>query len=159
MRTKLFLITLLIINSCNDKKPSGEFQAVQTEYCYLYNIDKIDSIYFLDVDFIKVLTGDSAIIVAKKLGQAEYEISEFGDTTWFVPNDYFVFNEKSESVKIPIDENCKIVIYISDETTNFQPKEKSIQAQELKNYIADNRIFELTIADKKVKHIKELWTP
>lgn len=159
MRTKLFLITLLIINSCTDKKPLNEFQNVKTQYYYINNIDKIDSIYYIDVDFIEVLTGDSAVIVAKKHGQAEYEISEQGDTTWFVPNDYFVLNEKSDSVKIPLDENCKIVIYISDETTNFQPKEKSIQAEELKNYLADNRIFELTIADKKVKHIKEFWVP
>lgn len=154
-----FLITLLIFNSCTDKKPSSKFQAVRTQYCYLYNIKKIDSIYFLNVDFIKVLTGDSAIIVAKKHGQAEYEISEQGDTTWFVPNDYLVLNEKTDSVKIPIDENCKIVIYISDETTNFQPKEKSIQTEELKNYLADNRIFELRITDGKVKAIKEFWIP
>lgn len=159
MRTKLFLISLLIINSCTDKKPSSKFQAVRTQYCYLYNIKKIDSIYFLNVDFIKVLTSDSAIIVAKKHGQAEYEISESGDTTWFVANDYFILNEKTDSVKIPIDENCKIVIYISDETTNFQPKEKSINVEELKNYLSGDRIFEIKIANEKVKAIKEFWVP
>ncbi len=159
MRTKLFLIALLIINSCNDKNPSSELQAVQTQYCYIYNINKIDSIYFLNVDFIEVLTGDSAIVVAKKHGQAEYEISEAGDTTWFVPNDYFILNETSDSVKIPIDENCKIIIYISDETTNFQPKGKSINVEELKNYLSGDRIFEIKIANEKVKAIKEFWVP
>lgn len=159
MRTKLFLITLLIINSCNDKNPSSEFQVVQNQYCYSYNIDKIDSTYFLNIDFVELLTGDSAIVVAKKLGQAEFEISESGDTTWFVPNDYFILNEKNDSMKIQVDENCKIAIYISDESTNFQPKEKSINVEELKSYLSEGRIFELTIADEKVKVIKEFWIP
>lgn len=159
MRTKLFLITLLIINSCNDKNPTSKFQTVKTYFCYINNIAKNDSIYFLNVDIIEVLTGDSAIVVAKKLGQAELEISESGDTNWFVPNDYFILNEKNDSVKIQVDENCKIAIYISDESTNFQSKGKSINVEELKSYLSEGRIFELTIADEKVKAIKEFWTP
>ncbi|MCX8106317.1 MAG: hypothetical protein N3D80_10655 [Ignavibacterium album] len=116
----LFTVNIILFNQCestNNFQDTHSF--VETNHYYINSIYEIDSIYFLNVDFIEVLTGDSAIVIAKNRGQAEYEISEQGDTTWFVANDYFIFNEKTDSVKIPIDENCKIVIYISDETTNF----------------------------------------
>lgn len=156
----LFTVNIILFNQCestNNFQDTHSF--VETNHYYINSIYEIDSIYFLNVDFIEVLTGDSAIVIAKNRGQAEYEISEQGDTTWFVANDYFIFNEKTDSVKIPIDENCKIVIYISDETTNFQPKEKSINVEELKNYLSGDRIFEIKIANEKVKAIKEFWVP
>lgn len=156
----LFTVNIILFNQCestNNFQDTHSF--VETNHYYINSIYEIDSTYFLNVDFIEVLTGDSAIIVAKKHGQAEYEISEQGDTTWFVANDYFILNETSDSVKIPIDENCKIIIYISDETTNFQPNEKSINVEELKNYLSGDRIFEIKIANEKVKAIKEFWVP
>ncbi len=50
----------------------------------------------IDADFVQMLTGKAAIKAAKKTGEAEYDLNKKGDTTWYVPNDYFVLNENTK---------------------------------------------------------------
>ncbi|MFN3872902.1 MAG: hypothetical protein ACK4R9_07860 [Ignavibacterium sp.] len=163
MRTKLVLIILLIISSCTEKtdyKNSDIFKPTQIYYCFISRVVEKNPDYFLDVDFVEVLTGDSAVEAAKKSGQAEFEITESGDTNWFVPNDYFILNTRIDSSFIQLDKDCLITIYVSDETTNYRLTEKRVSSiKTFQNLVGKDKIFEINISEGKIKAIKEFWIP
>lgn len=163
MRTKKVLIILLIIISCTEKpdyKNSDNFKPAQTYYCFINRVVGNNSDYFVDVDLIEVLTGDSAVEIAKEIGQAEFEINESGDTSWFVPNDYFILNTKIDSSLFQLGKDCKIIFYVSDETTNYQLVEKrDISVDNFRKNTLRDKIFEIQISNDIVTVIKEFWTP
>ncbi len=163
MRNMIVLISILIISSCTEKsnkKILSNFKPTQTNYCFVNRVVEKNSDYFLDVDFVEVLTGDSAVEAAKKSGQAEFEITETGDTNWFVPNDYFILNTKIDSSFIQLDKDCLITIYVSDETTNYQLTEKRVSSiKTFQNLVEKDKIFEINISEGKIKAIKEFWAP
>lgn len=163
MRNGIVLITFIIIAACTEKsdhKSSDNIKPTQNFYCFINRIVEKNSGYYINVDFIEVLTGDSAVEAAKKIGQAEFEVSETGDTNWFVPNDYFILNTEIDSSLVQVDKDCQIVIYASDETTNYQITEKrNLSPESLRSHIERNKIFEIQVSESKVIVIREFWTP
>jgi hypothetical protein len=163
MNQKDFIIILLftLLLSCTGKNEK-ETENAQTDYfyCYINKIYEKNSTQFVRVDKIQVLTGDSAVLIAKQIGQAEFEISNSGDTTWFVPNDYFVLNETQEDEEFPIAKNCNIEITVSDESTSYQlTEQKNVSVEKLKSHLYDYMIFLVEVKDGFITSIKEYWTP
>lgn len=165
MRIKLILIGLLILLSCNDKsnqqlQTSTDNESVIKYYGYINRIIEKDSLKSIEVDLVKILTGDSAVTVAKNTGEAEYEITDKEDTLWFVPNDYYISNIKNDSLQLQLDNNCRIVIWSSDQTTNFNLTQRQIEdIDSLKYFLQTNKLFEIFLSGSKVDSLKEFWTP
>ena len=63
----------------------------EESYCYITDILNFNDTSYLKVDFIQFLTDQEAI---KKvlLRNNDFDIEENGDTTYYVPNDYLIFN-------------------------------------------------------------------
>lgn len=120
----------------------------------------MDSVYYIEVDFDNLLMGDSTVTVPKTFGDAEFGITEDGDTLWFVPNDYYIVNVRIDSLKFQLDKNCKMEVWISDQLTNYQVTQKSLSDPEIfKRYIDSNKVFEIYLSETYVTTIKEIWTP
>ena len=66
--------------------------------------------FIIDADFVQMLTGKSAIKAAKKAGEAEYDLNKKGDTTWYVPNDYFVLNENTKVRQLTLSSTAQIYL-------------------------------------------------
>lgn len=156
----ILLFTLLL--SCSGKNEK-ETEKARTDsfYCYVNSIYEKNSIPFVQFDKIQVFTGDSAVMIAKQFGKAEFEINNSsGDTIWFVPNDYFVLNETAETEELPLAKNCNIEITISDESTSYQvTKQNNVSVEKLKSHLEDYMIFLIEVKDGFIKSIKEFWTP
>ncbi|GIV45409.1 MAG: hypothetical protein KatS3mg036_0227 [Ignavibacterium sp.] len=165
MKLKTILISFLLVfflcckNSDNNQSIPDN-KSLQKYFCYIKRLYETDSANFIEVDLVNLLTGDSAIAEAKKFGDAEYEINENGDTLWFLPNDYYIMNVRIDSLKFQLDKNCKMDVWISDQSTNYQVTQKSLTAPEIfKDYIDSNKVFEIYLSENFVTTIKEFWTP
>ncbi len=154
----LFLSALILFQHCNTRNDTAQNNYYITGY--IVKISKENDNYCLIADTIKLFYGDSALSIAKSLGDAEYEITETTDTIWFVPNDYYIYNENKDSLKFVIDKNCKIDLFFSDETTNYQVEMKeNIPIDTLISKSDEYLVFELYIVNNQVKHIRQLWFP
>ncbi len=154
----LFLSTLILFQHCNTRNDTAQNNYYITGY--IVKISKENDNYFLVVDTIKLFYGEGALSIAKSLGDAEYEIMETTDTIWFVPNDYYIYNKSIDSLKFVIDKNCKIDLFFSDETNNYQVEMKeNIPIDTLISKSDEYLVFELYIVNNRVKHIKQLWFP
>ncbi|AFH49848.1 Hypothetical protein IALB_2143 [Ignavibacterium album JCM 16511] len=165
MRIKLILIPLFLLLSCSDKssqqlQTSPNNESVIKYYGYINRIFERDSLKFIEVDLVKILTGDSAIVEAKNLGKAEYEITNKGDTIWFDPNDYFIYNFKKDSLQFQLDVDCRIIIWLSDQTTDFKLTQRQVEdSDSLRYFLQPNKVFEIFFSRNKIDSLKEFWTP
>lgn len=107
----------------------------------------------LVVDYVTMLTGAKALKAAKQADEAEYELTSKGDTTWYVPNDYYIENKSQQLRTLPLAAACAIQLIRKDGTRLY----KSNLAQ-LKKAYAD-KLYELVIASGKVIKITEVYTP
>jgi len=107
----------------------------------------------IDADFVQMLTGKAAIKAAKKAGEAEYDLNKKGDTTWYVPNDYFVLNENTKVRQLTLSANAQIFL-VKEGTSSLA---KSNAAKLKKSF--EGKLFKLTIINNTVTVITEIYTP
>ncbi len=107
----------------------------------------------IDADFVQMLTGKAAVKAAKKTGEAEYDLNKKGDTTWYVPNDYFVLNENTKVRKLTLSANAQIFL-VKEGTSSLA---KSNAAKLKKSF--EGKLFKLTIIKNTVTVITEIYTP
>jgi len=107
----------------------------------------------IDADFVQMLTGKAAIKAAKKAGEAEYDLNKKGDTTWYVPNDYFVLNENTKVRQLTLSANAQI--FLIKEGTSSIAKSNAVK---LKRSF-EGKLFTLTIINNTVTVITEIYTP
>ena len=77
-------------------------------YCYIKKIYDKNGDTYLEVDFIQFLRGDEAVKVAKREGEAPYDINENGDTIYFVYNDYYISNQNPKLRTFKLSPDVKI---------------------------------------------------
>ncbi len=107
----------------------------------------------IDADFVQMLTGKAAIKAAKKEGYAEYDLNKKGDTTWYVPDDYWISNENTKVRKLTLSANAQIFL-IKEGTSSLA---KSNAAKLKKSF--KGKMFSLTIINNTVTVITEYYTP
>ncbi len=145
----IYLSILLFIN--NNVVAQSKTDGKQTVLITAVNI--IGKNITIDADFVLMLTGNAAVKAAKKTGEAEYDLNKKGDTTWYVPNDYFVLNENTKVRKLTLSSTAQI--YLVKEGTSSVAKSN---AAKLKKSF-EGKLFRLTIINSTVKAITEIYTP
>lgn len=138
---------LIILNPASPSK-------TQEAYCYLRNLlahnDEID----LHIDFIQYFQLEEAIIEAKKRGDAELEVDQNGDTTFFVYNDYYIANDKPTQWEFSLSKSSQIELleWLDSTHVDFNKPEKSLERLQLSP-------FKISFKEGEVLHLKEVFIP
>ncbi len=141
-----WVIILLSQISFGQAKPTIETSLITS-------ITTSGSTFTLHADFVKMLTGNAAVKAAKKNGEADYDVSDKGDTSWYVVNDYYVLNGSTKTKKLVLSPAAQI--YLVKPGTSLVAKSK---ATVLKQSF-EGRLFKLEILNNQVIKITEIYTP
>lgn len=123
------------------------------QYCFIEKVYEKEGAAYIDADFIQFLMGKAAVAAARKRGDAEPVVRN-GDTTWSVPNDYYILNENRKIRKLMLKSGFRL-IWVS------QPEQEEISGVEYLKKYAKDRVFVLTLdaADSAVSVVKEQYLP
>jgi hypothetical protein len=80
----------------------------EASYGYIKDMELRQGQKLIHVDFIQFYDGDRAVQEAVKRGDAEYDIEENGDTTYFVYNDYYIANDNPKLRLFAINDSTEI---------------------------------------------------
>jgi len=168
---KNFIIFILII-SCNTEKkeqnilannekaekPTKIYKQEKSEkkHCYIKDIYQQKGKYYIKADYVDFLFDEQAVEKAKQNGDAEFDISETGDTIYFVYNDYYVSNQNPRIRTLEISKNAPIQILDFSKTSNYR---KLLSIMEFKKEIEKERIMILEITNGIVIKMTEQYTP
>ena len=153
---KIFILSLIIIVCIFSNKAgaqTGMAQKAKSEIAFITAINLMGKNSNIDADFVQMLTGKTAIKAAKKSGEAEYDINAKGDTSWYVPNDYYILNSNKKIRKLLLAPSVNIYL-VKDGGSKVT---KSILPVLRKNYAG--KIFKLLIEESKVVRIEEIYIP
>ena len=156
------LALAILTQSCgseptNKPEPAADANAqVDSFYCLFKGITNQDGGYVFMVDKVDFLTGEAAVAAARKAGEAEMEISEKGDTTWMVMNDYYISNPDMASVTMPIAPDAAINL-LNPETG--QPGLKVPVVDFAKSTELHNFPYQMRVKDGKIVGIRMQWVP
>jgi len=173
MKYRIYIYFLLIsLFSCNTKeKKENDFdkkeltkknekiltkEKFEKKYCFVKDIYEQNGKYFIKADYIDFLFGSEAVERAKENGEADFDISESGDTIYFVYDDYYVSNQNPKIRTLEINKNALIEILDFSTTENYR---KLTNILEFKNEIENDRIMILRIKNGIVIKMKEQYTP
>lgn len=145
----IYLYILLFINS-NGVAQSG---AAVKQIAVITAVSITGKNITIDADFVQMLTGKWAVKAAKKTGEAEYDFNKKGDTTWYVPNDYFVLNEKTKIRQLTLSSTAQIYL-VKVGTSSIA---ESNVAKLKKSFVG--KLFRLAIINNTVTGITEIYTP
>jgi hypothetical protein len=146
----LFVFTYFFIGLLNSENKSSYSRKVQEDsaFCYIKKVFKKEQKTFIEVDYIQFLRGKEAIKAAKEIGEAEYNIDNKGDTTFFVFNDYYVLNKNKRLRIFELENELAIKLYDGI----------GISVYELNKRILF-KVFKLKLNNQKVYNIQEIYTP
>lgn len=142
----LFIISCCFSLTIFSQNKSEVIYALVTK---VYNAERKQ---VLEVDYVQMLTGKKAVNAAKLKGEAEYEIQS-GDTTWYVPNDFYVLNDNTKRRQVPVSE--QVVILLIRRGTSKLSKGTFNEFKK----IHTDKIFRLTIVARSIVKIEEFYTP
>ncbi len=145
----IYLLLMLFINSNGVAQSS----AADKQTASITAVSIKGSSLTIDADFVQMLTGKAAIKAAKKTGEAEYDLNKKGDTTWYVPNDYFVLNENTKVRQLTLSATTQI--YLVKEGTSSLAKSNAAKLKKSFKF----KLFTLTISNNIVTVITEIYTP
>lgn len=108
-------ITLLFVNNSNALEYYHQIPFLQNDtvyYCFITDVFKEGGENYIKIIPLQYLRGLNAVIEAKKDGYAEYRIdNESKDTTWYVPNDFYIDDSNRAELKFRLSEEVKIKIW------------------------------------------------
>lgn len=120
---------------------------------FITDVNSVNRVTVISVDYLEMLTGKAAVRAARKNGEAEFDINAKGDSTWYVPNDYYVVNNNKTIRKFELSRNADILIIKENGSTLTKSTIKL-----LKNNYKD-QLFTINLNDKKIVQIKQIYTP
>ena len=125
-----------------------------SSYCYIKDVINQNNRTYLKVDFIQFFRFDKAIEEAKKRGDAEYDIEENGDTTYFVYNDYYIANDNPKLRTFKLTDSTKIEFLevLGDTGIDFKNTDKAINRVEFSPFIIETE-------HGRILSLKEIYTP
>ncbi len=149
---KQLIIYLLILLSINSDAVAQSSTAGK-QIAFINAVSITGKNVTIDADFVQMLAGKEAIKAAKKAGEAEYDLNKKGDTTWYVPNDYFVLNENKKVRQLTLSATAQI--FLVKEGTSSLAKSN---AAKLKRSF-EGKLFTLALINNTVTVITEVYTP
>jgi hypothetical protein len=127
----------------------------QGQYCYINKVYTTGDTSYIEADYIQFLMGKEAVAVARKRGDAE-RIVKNGDTSYSLPNDYYILNENKKVRALKLAKNFEFI------AVDLAEEKKAPAASPL-NYLkerAKSGIFILTLdQNETVVTIKEQYLP
>ncbi|MBL4905601.1 MAG: hypothetical protein JKZ00_06250, partial [Flavobacteriaceae bacterium] len=101
---KLLWIFVVIIIGCKSEQPKKQtFNKTVTDsivtsnkYYSIKSIIKKNAHNYIIGNMVELYFGEEAIKVAKKAGDAQYDISASGDTIYYLENDIYLSNSNHE---------------------------------------------------------------
>lgn len=142
----------MFANSFGAKSQKIISSKTRVEFAYITNTSSSGKNMSLQIDIIQMLTGKDAVFAARKKGEAEYDIKK-GDTTWYVPNDFYIVNNSTRKSKINISPGADILLVREGGSDLVKST-----FQKLKHRF-EGKIFKLTIKEFMVRKIEEVYTP
>ena len=123
------------------------------QYCYINKVYEQNGSYYIDADYVQFLMGKPAVAAAKKRGDAE-RIIKNGDTSWSVPNDYYILNENEKQRTLKLAPEFEFTAVKTDDGKG------NLSATDYLKQRAANGLFILTLdANEMVLAIKEQYLP
>jgi len=132
---------------------NGIAQKAKSEIAFITAINLMGKNSNIDADFVQMLSGKAAITAAKKDGEAEYDINAKGDTSWYVPNDYYILNANTMKRKLALAPNVHIYLFKKGGTIITKSTLQLLK----KNY--EGKLFRLLVKQMNVIKIEEVYTP
>jgi len=125
------------------------------QYCHIVQVYSKDSATWIDADYVQFLMGDAGLAAAKKHGDAEIGIDKKGDTTWGLPDGYYILNEnkKVRSLKLAGD-----VEFIGVEGVTPAPP-ANLTVKYLQSIVKDNLFILAFNTNGEVFRIKQQFIP
>jgi hypothetical protein len=123
-------------------------------YAYITNITTAKGSTIIHANYISFLTGAEAIAEARKRGDAAVDIDSTGKKRYFVYNDYYIVDDSKSIRKLPLARNVKYDLSAS----KTMGMEASNNLSSLRKIYKD-QIFLLTLKNKEVSHIKQIFVP
>lgn len=124
------------------------------QYCYINKVYSNGGVDYIEADYIQFLMGDEAVSAARKRGDAERIIDQ-GDTSWAVPNDYYIINENRKSRTLVLAKDFRVIA--------VEDGSNSISGKDPLGYIkkkAESGVFILSLGNNDtVLSIKEQYLP
>lgn len=117
------------------------------------SVSTVGNDFVIAADYVQMLTGKAALKAAKKAGDAEYDLTAKGDTTWYVPNDYYVVNDNSKIRNLAVAPTA-VIMLVKEGTSRLS---KSTVGALKKSY--RDKLYRLTIVNDKVVKIEEIYVP
>lgn len=115
--------------------------------------------YNVDVDLLLYTQDDDAIAAAQERGEAEVDIGENGDTTYFVYNDYFVVNDRSEVKKLTVAAQATVEFWYSQADQSLEEAKGDVELLITKKTDYRSAIFRFELHDGIVTRINEVYIP
>ncbi len=137
-------------------KPESKKIALETKHCFVKEVTKKGEKYFIIADYIDFLTNEKAVEKAKEQGEAEYDISEKGDTIYFVYNDYYISNVNPKLRTLELSSDVKIELWNYPKNNGLFSK---VSITEFIDHLKAEPILILTIENGVVTEMKEQYTP
>ncbi len=125
------------------------------QYCYINKVYTTGDTVLIDADYIQFLMGKQAVAAAKKNGDAEPFVKN-GDTTWSVPNDYYILNENRKIRTLQLAKDFRFIVAGKEDVNS----DDISRLDYLKKH-AKNGVFILTMdaGESTVSVIKEQYLP
>lgn len=144
-------------DTTNLQENSDEIKLTTTSdssYCYIKDVINQNNRTYVKVDFIQFFMFDKAIEEAKKRGDAEYDIEENGDTTYFVYNDYYIANDNQKLRIFRLTDSTEIEFLevLGDTAISFKQTDKVMERVEFSPFV-------IKTIDGKATDLKEIYTP
>lgn len=155
----LLFAAICLAPACQNDPPATE--KPQPEASFFVQIDTIvDQNGQLSVTFdrIEFLTGDAAVVAAKKAGEAMPEVDAKGDTTWWTANDYYIVNPDSswQTLDIAPDASVQLIdMQNGGGSGSMKAKTSDLPGNEQLRYFP----FELTTKNGKVVALRAQFVP
>jgi hypothetical protein len=125
------------------------------QYCDIVKVYDKDGATWIDADYVQFLMGNAGLAAAKKHGEAEMDIDKKGDTTWGLPDGYYILNENKKLRSLKLADE---VAFIGVEGITPAPPAK-LTVKYLQSIAKDN-LFILTFNDSgEVFRIKQQFIP
>lgn len=80
----------------------------EKRHCYVKRVFRQDDAVFIEADYVNYFEGKNAVEEAKLDGKAEIDITENGDSLYFLFKKYYVQNKKSKIRILELDESLRI---------------------------------------------------
>ncbi len=128
---------------------------VDTVYADIETLEIHADSIILFVDFIEYYRDDEAVEVAKKLGSADIEITETGDTHYYVLNDYIIIDSVEDLFPLLVTDSTRIELLevMGDTVLDFDQPTQALKRLKLSP-------FKLAITrDDKIVLLQEIFIP